>query len=136
MATLVQIAEVGAIGAGVYFAYKLIVKPAIAIQNTVLDLPGNAIEAAKKTWEDANEITNGFADTIGNVVCETTVLKFWSPLDVCKPKPTATVVPRKITSSAQLLAPDFTVVTEQEATRPFKYTKAECAKFVECDEWR
>ena len=89
MATLVQIAEVGAIGAGVYFAYKLIVKPAIAIQNTVLDLPGNAIEAAKKTWEDANEITNDFADTIGTAICEDTLVKYWSPLDVCKPKPNA-----------------------------------------------
>lgn len=54
--TLVRIAEVAAIGAGVYFGYQLIVKPAAAVGNAVGDAVKNTYEAGKKTWEAANGV--------------------------------------------------------------------------------
>ena len=86
-ATLLTIAESGAICAGIYFGYKLVIKPAMAVESVVGDTLQNvgdvAVQAAhttenlgRESWETANNFRK-------NVICQYTPAKFWDPLKAC-----------------------------------------------------
>ena len=85
--TLLNIAQIGAIGVGVYFGYKLIIKPVVAVENVVGDVAGDVMEVAKETVHGASEIAKQSWEEANNVrksvLCQYTPAR-WQATDIFK----------------------------------------------------